>query len=619
MCGIFGSTNIRAENKWIKEASKLLSHRGPDEQNTWHDSENGVVMGHARLSVIDLSVGGRQPMHSKCKRYTIVYNGEIYNYLQIKKTLQKKGVLFESNSDTEVILAAIEIWGLNKTLNTVSGMYAFALWDKNQKTLHLVRDRVGIKPLYYANFGDFWVFSSELKPIIAHPGCEQEIDRNALALYMKYKYVPSPNCIFHNVYKLPPATILSISASSTKSQTYWNINSTLSQQIFFEDQREAQEQLEKTLGNSVREHMLSDVPLGAFLSGGVDSATIVALMSENHSRIKTFNIGFTESSHDESSTAQSVAQHLGTDHTQVILTAKEAQQKIPLLPLAFDEPFADSSQIPMLLVSEIARKKVTVALSGDGGDELFAGYNRYIFAPKVIKLSRVPGSKLISRLLLKIPNYLWDMPFTYNKKWQLADRIKKVAHILSKNSPSDVYEYLVSCWQEDSIVKQAEPLPFSGGITKENFIEDMMLSDFSSYLVDDILTKVDRASMFYSLEARVPYLDHRVVECAMRIPLHMKINNGVGKNILRKILYKRVPQNLFCSPKMGFALPLHKWLRTSLQDWAEDVLSSPQLNDFFDMQKILHMWKQHKSGNKNYQEQLWSVLMFQLWLEKYKG
>ncbi|BBM82322.1 asparagine synthase (glutamine-hydrolyzing) [Candidatus Uabimicrobium amorphum] len=617
MCGIFGSINIENTQQWSKECCRLLAHRGPDEQNIWYDQQKILMMGHTRLAIIDIS-GGNQPIRSHCGRYTMVYNGEIYNYLHLKKTLCDQGSKFYSDSDTEVLLKAIEHWGLQKAVSLLAGMYAFALWDQNTQILHLVRDRVGIKPLYYAKLNNYFVFSSELQPIMKHPAFEEKIDRNALALYMKYKYVPYPHSIFTNVYKLPPATILSISPplpADTHLQKYWDIGHLATNNPPLTDFTEACEQLEHILRTSVKEHMLSDVPLGAFLSGGIDSATITALMTQHHSRVKTFNIGFAESSHNESQIAASIARHLQTEHTAFILTMKEAQNTISVLPQAFDEPFADSSQLPTLLVAKMAKKHIKVVLSGDGGDEVFAGYNRYLFVPKVMRMSRLPCRTLLSKLLLSTPNFIWD--YVGFKKWQLSDRIAKLANVLAMNSPQHIYNYLISCWQSP-IVLGANPVQFSGNISHDNIVQDMMLHDFSSYLVDDILTKVDRATMFSSIEARVPYLDHRVVEFASRIPLHMKIHNGIGKYVLRKILYKYVPPSLFQQPKMGFALPLHAWLRDSLKDWVQDHLSSPLLQDFFDTSQIMNMWQQHKSARKNYQEQLWSVLMFKLWLENYR-
>ena len=617
MCGIFGSINVEGTQHWAKQCCQLLKHRGPDEQNIWYHHHNTLMMGHTRLAIIDISTGGSQPVHSQCGRYTMVYNGEIYNYLQLKKALCDEQIQFYTSSDTEVLLKAIVHWGLQEAITRLAGMYAFALWDQHTHTLHLVRDRVGIKPLYYAVLQRSFVFSSELKPIMTHPDFEHQIDRDALALYMKYKYVPSPHSIFKNVYKLLPATILSISPplpANVRLQNYWDIRNLATS--YFTDFTKTCEQLEQVLRTSVQQHMLSDVPLGAFLSGGIDSATITALMTQSHSQVKTFNIGFAESSHDESQIATSIARHLGTEHTSFLLTMQEAQDAIPLLPQVFDEPFADSSQLPMLLVAQMAKKHIKVVLSGDGGDEVFAGYNRYLFVPKVMRTcEKVPFRKLLSKLLLAMPNFIWD--YVGYKKWQLPDRIGKLAHVMAMNSPQQVYNFLISCWQSP-IVIGANTVNFTGHISRENLVRDMMLHDFTSYLVDDILTKVDRATMFCSLEARVPYLDHRVVAFASRIPMHMKIHNGVGKYILRKILYKYVPQNLFSQPKMGFALPLHAWLRSSLKDWTQDHLSSPLLKDFFHTAQIQQMWHQHKSGKKNYQEQLWSVLMFKLWLENYR-
>jgi len=648
MCGIAGfisnSPNELELMPFVKKMIDQIGHRGPDDSGVWVDETSQVAFGHKRLSILDLSKAGHQPMNSKCCRYTLAFNGEIYNHIDIRDKLQASSnslLDWEGHSDTETLLAAIVKWGVEKTLNECVGMFAIALWDKDDGNLTLARDRLGEKPLYYGWQGNTFMFASELKALKAHPDFIGEIDRNSLTLFLRYNYIPAPYSIYKGISKLSPGSFLQFSINNKESISlipYWSLG-----QVAINGQRnplncsdnEAVSLLENSIGSAVEGQLLSDVPLGAFLSGGVDSSLIVSLMKARSSGpVKTFTIGFDESEYNEARYAKVVAKHLGTEHTELYISSQDALNVIPQLPSTYDEPFADSSQIPTFLVAKMASSNVKVALSGDGGDELFGGYNRYIWSRSILnKTSWLPKSALqgIGFSLGKISAPTWDkinntfsglLPSQYRVS-QMGDKIHKVARQLTVNSDFDLYRGLVSQWQNPAdVVIGGHELDLqitSEGSEKmfEDIEHRMMFMDASTYLSDDILCKVDRAAMASSLETRVPLLNHNVIELAWQLPLHMKIRDGQGKWILRKLLYKYVPQKLIDRPKQGFALPIDVWLRGPLREWAEDLLEESRLinEGFFHPEPIRMAWEEHLKGN-NMHNQLWGILMFQAWLEK---
>lgn len=658
MCGITGFIGCQKHHLQdiIQAMTDQISHRGPDDAGIWCDGENGLAFGHRRLSIIDLSPLGHQPMHSASERYTIIFNGEIYNYQSIRSSLIEKGHTFKGESDTEVMLAAFEEWSLEDAVKMFNGMFAFALWDNSEKLLHLVRDRIGIKPLYYGWQKDTFFFGSELKSFRPHSDFLGDINRDALALMMRHNYIPAPYSIYQGIYKLPPGCIFSLKLnevtrvrdsfspypngpdSSSRPKAYWSARSVVESGIrnrFQGTPEEAQQILEEALMKSVKRRMISDVPLGAFLSGGVDSSTVVALMQAQSSiPIKTFSIGFYEDEYNEAQYAKKVAEHLGTDHTELYLPAKDAMDVIPLLPTLYDEPFSDSSQIPTYLVSKLARQHVTVSLSGDGGDELFCGYGRYLWAkPAWRMLKNTPSllkKSVASGITLLTPD-MWDaiykvvdplLPQSYRVK-AVGYKAHKLAELMQIDIVENFYTRLVSHWDrpESLVLHSKEPVTFltdSQNWFKDiDYMEEMMFLDLITYLPDDILVKVDRASMGVSLEARVPLLDHEVVELAWTLPHSMKLNNKVSKHILRNILYKYVPKHLIERPKMGFGIPMNHWLKKPLRDWAESLLNQERLENegFFDSNLVRKYWNDHLEGKGNWQNYLWDVLMFQAWLE----
>ncbi|MBI5418332.1 asparagine synthase (glutamine-hydrolyzing) [Candidatus Poribacteria bacterium] len=654
MCGISGFININNNLKndelstIIKKMNNALHHRGPDDSGVWVDNVSGVALGHRRLSIIDLSSEGHQPMFSNSGRYVIIFNGEIYNFNLIKSELEKSNLTtkWRGHSDTEIILASIEAWGLENSLKRFIGMFAIALWDRKEQTLYLSRDRLGEKPLYYGWMGNTFMFASELKALKFHPGFKSEINRDNLALYLRHNYIPTPYSIYNNINKLVPGTFLKIKKSDNSSTKmipipYWSSKQVVNDgivNIFGGTESEAIEHLDTLLRDAVRQQMMADVPLGAFLSGGVDSSTIVALMQVQSNRpVKTFTIGFHENTYNEAEYAKAVAKHLKTEHTELYVTAKQAMDVIPKLPAIYDEPFSDSSQIPTFLVSQLTRQYVTVSLSGDGGDELFCGYKRYFAAKNLwnlIKLIPFPLRKTLSRALYAIPiNVLnnmfgWTAPILnkYGRPGQAGDKLNKLAEILSVYSARDIYIKLTSHWKDPNslVIGSVE----SSTILSDNsqwenipdFLQWMMYIDMVTYLPDDILVKVDRAAMNVSLETRVPLLDHRVVEFAWQLPLSMKIKNKQNKWLLKQILYKYVPKNLIERPKMGFGVPIDIWLRGPLRDWAESLINEKRLIEegFFDPEPIQKKWKEHISGIQNWHYYLWDVLMFQAWLDENK-
>jgi len=637
MCGLAGFISFESSN--LKDSLirmiNTLAHRGPDDQDIW--LEAGVGLAHRRLSILDLSPDGRQPMLSPSGRYVIVYNGEVYNFKDIRSQLS--GIAWRGHSDTEVILAAIETWGLEAALQKFIGMFAFALWDKHTATLHLVRDRLGIKPLYYGWSGKTFLFGSELKALRAWPSFDGKVNRNALALFLKHKYVPTPYSIYENIYKLPQGHVLSISAdikpnNLPEAKAYWSAQNVIeTANAFSGSSEEAIEQLESLLKDAIKLRMVADVPLGAFLSGGIDSSTVVALMQTMSSqRVSTFSIGFQQDAYNEAQYAKAVAEHLNTNHTELYVSGKEAMAVIPQLPSLYDEPFAASSQIPTYLVSKLARSDVTIALSGDGGDELFAGYTRYLWASKIWnKMNSVPRSlrEILAKILQSVPPHLWDSIFKLlPSKFQQtlpSEKIRKLADILPLNTADDIYRHLASDWTESIVVGgDIPPYALNDKTIADrfpNFTERMMYLDLMTFLPDEVLTKVDRATMGASLEARVPLLDHRVVEFAWQLPLSLKLHDGQGKYPLRQILYKYVPKELIERPKMGFGVPIDEWLRGDLRDWAGDLLSPERLKreGFFDVSAIQEKWKEHSSGKRNWQSHLWNVLMFEAWFDANQG
>ena len=648
MCGLAGfiDTSGERDNQLlvaiVSQMAGTLRHRGPDDEATWTDAQVGIALGFRRLAVLDLTESGRQPMHSHCRRFVIVFNGEIYNHGDLRQQLELEGHPFRGRSDTEVILAAVSQWGVQRALQNFNGMFAFALWDRQQRQLHLVRDRLGEKPLYYGWMGTSFLFGSELKSLNAYPGFRGTINRSALALYFRHNCVPAPLSISEGIFKLQPATALTLDCSKNSptlsSSPYWTLREAAMggrQKPFAGSESDAVAELERRLAQSVQSRMIADVPLGAFLSGGVDSSAVVALMQSQSSRpIQTFCLGSPFDDYNEAQHARAVAGYLGTAHTEVSVMAEDALAVIPKLASIYDEPFADSSQIPTLLISRLARQHVTVSLSGDGGDELFGGYNRYVWGDDLWrKVAPIPfwlrslGSLTVDavspRSWQRVWNFLEPSLPRHLKQRHAGDKLQKLADALSASSPEHFYLKLVSHWDNPAelVLGASEP---STAVTDPRFCLDsakmaerMMFLDTTTYLPDDILVKLDRASMAVSLEARTPLLDHTLLEFAWTLPPHLKIRNKQGKWILRQVLYKYVPQSLLDRPKTGFAVPLDAWLRGPLRDWAETLLDESRLRNegFIDPSKIREKWNEHLTGQRNWQYPIWDVLMFQAWLE----
>jgi len=656
MCGITGIFgNLRKEEfeSSIHKMSTALTHRGPDDSGILINPDNKVAFGHRRLSIIDLSSAGHQPMTSPCGRFTVVFNGEIYNHLQLRDLLD--GQSWCGHSDTETLVAAFSQWGIEKTLQQLVGMFAIAVWDFKERKLSLIRDRFGEKPLYYSWSKGVFIFGSELKSLRAYKGFSSQIDRNALSLYMQYMYVPNPYSIFEDVYKMEPGCILQIDESGLSqppkdppfapfnsqgiSIMQWYSLSDIAkngQNNLIKDENEAIELLEETLLESVRSQLITDVPLGAFLSGGIDSSLIVSLMQKiSTNPVKTFTIGFEESAFNEAIYAKEVAKHLGTEHYELYVTAGDAFEVIPNLPTLYDEPFADSSQIPTHLLSKLARQNVTVALSGDAGDELFGGYNRYLWGSRIwSKVKWIPPNlrSTLGSAIQKISVSTWDevgryLPDKY-KVSSMGDKAHRMAHRLKVvNSLDDMYYSLVTEGYK------GEGFVVNRGSTSETKLDDcnvvlginepehrMMLWDSITYLPDDILTKVDRAAMGVSLETRIPFLDYRVAELAWKLPLNMKIKNGESKWILRQLLHKYVPRELIERPKTGFGIPIGQWIRGPLREWAEDLLDETRIQQegYLDSKLVRLLWSQHISCKYDWTARLWAILMFQSWLDSQK-
>src|SRR3989454_3408031 len=646
MCGITGFLSSSAKGTeleaTVRRMADTIIHRGPDDEGAWVDSETGVALGFRRLAILDLSPAGHQPMLSACGRYVMVFNGEVYNFLELQRELEPKGHCFRGRSDTEVMLAGICEWGLREAVQRFVGMFALAVWDQRDRAFHLVRDRLGIKPLYYGWAGKTFLFASELKALRAHPDLVGEVDRDVLALQMRFGYIPQPYSIYRGIYKLRPGAILSLKVDSARGSgpgspvSYWSAREAAESGAahpFRGTEQEAADRLEALLREAVRLRLLSDVPLGAFLSGGVDSSTVVALMQALSSRpVKTFTVGFHEANYNEAVHAKAVAAHLGTDHTELYVTPEETLAVIPKLPAMYDEPFSDSSQIPTHLISNLARQQVTVSLSGDGGDELFAGYSRYFWGMKLWKwLRRLPAPIRSASAwpLRRLGPEGWDRVFgsaasLLPSRLQVSlpgERVQKLADVLAVRDPRALYLGLVSQWRRAcELVVGAKELStladdFSRYSEPSDFARVMMFLDLVTYLPDDILVKVDRASMAVSLEARVPLLDHRVVDIALSLPVSMHIRNGQGKYLLRKVLDRYVPRRLIERPKMGFGVPIDVWLRGPLREWAEDLLSEDRLQreGFLRPEPIRRVWARYLSGRSHYQYNLWHVLSFQAW------
>lgn len=625
MCGFFGVAS-GLESSVTEMSLKLcldkISHRGPDIGGVWIEKSSRIGLAHARLSIVDLSPAGHQPMCSACDRYVIAFNGEIYNHLALRQQLETKrqAPSWRGHSDTETLLACFSAWGIERTLQATVGMFAIALWDKQQEVLTLARDRVGEKPLYWGWCGDILLFGSELKAFKAHPAFNAPVDRNSLALLLRHNYIPAPHCIYQGIEKLRAGCFVQIKKGQQRQDVtptpYWSLSTVVEAGLaspFVGTDTQAVDVLERQLIDSVGLQMLADVPLGAFLSGGVDSSTIVALMQQQSRRpVQTFAIGFNEPGYNEAEYAKEVAARLGTEHTELYVGATEALAVIPKLSQIYCEPFADSSQIPTYLVSHMAKQQVTVALSGDGGDELFGGYNPYQFAPRVWRAI----SKLPLALRKLAVNVLSGLP--------LPDKLHKLLGVFPASDREAFYAALMSHWQQPEQVvigagHSATVLNTPAAWPKaESFAHWMMATDAQQYMADDILVKVDRAAMANSLETRVPLLDHRVVELAWQLPLHLKIREGKGKWILREVLYRHVPRELIERPKKGFSIPLDQWLRGPLRDWAEALLAESRLQQegYFMAKPIRELWGEHLSGKRDNALKLWSILMFQAWLER---
>jgi asparagine synthase (glutamine-hydrolysing) len=647
MCGIAGFIGGRFDQGGqgaravLARMTGAIAYRGPDSAGAWLEAEHKVALGHRRLAILDLSPAGEQPMASRSGRFVTVYNGEIYNHLELRERLSGP---WRGHSDTETLLAAIEAWGVEEALKQCAGMFALALWDREERKLILARDRLGEKPLYYGWQGQgaesAFLFGSELKALARHPAFRREIDRRALSLFTRFNYVPAPHSIYAGIAKLPPGSFLTLRAGEKAPVVtpYWSaaeVAAAGAAEPLDIGPEEATDALERVLSKAVSQQMISDVPLGAFLSGGVDSSTVVALMQAQSSRpVKSFSIGFEDRAYNEAEHAGAVARHLGTDHTELYVRPEDALAVIPSLPSIYDEPFADASQVPTLLVSRLARRQVTVALSGDGGDELFAGYNRYRLAaqnwrriskvPRPLRLAAAKGLVALSpEQWNKVAGVLAPVLPASLRLALPGEKVHKAARGLASGSADELYQGLVSSWRDPAaiVIGGSEPATLEPDVLARlgglGTCERMMALDMLTYLPDDILAKVDRAAMSVSLETRVPLLDHRVVELAWRLPLDVKLRGGESKWVLRQLLYRHVPRALIERPKMGFGIPIDGWLRGPLRGWAEELISERRLagEGYFRPEPIRAAWDSHQSGRANLQYPLWAILMFQSWLE----
>lgn len=651
MCGINGfySKSLKNSNEIINKMNLALSSRGPDAKGIWKDIDAGIVFGHRRLSIIDLTVAGNQPMQSKSNRFVLTYNGEIYNHLTIRKLIEKSNpkIVWRSRSDTETLLEAINSWGIEIALNRIEGMFAFGLWDKKTRCLTLARDRIGEKPLYFGWQGKgsnkVFIFSSEIKALKIHPQFDYTINRDAIALQLRHNCIPAPYSIYKHIHKLSAGSYIQLKESDLnrglipKSNCYWSLVKCAefgNNNLIKSSDIDIENELENKIKASIGKQMISDVPIGAFLSGGIDSSLIVSLMqSLSLNPVKTFTIGFSNNDISEAKYAKNIAQHLGTDHTELYISAQNALEVIPKLTDIYDEPFSDSSQISTLLVSKLAKQQVKVTLSGDGGDELFCGYNRYVLGKKFSKIKKLMPHqifKIISFSLRLITPKNWTkiskfLPLINNTP-NFGDKVYKALDVIEEKTIYDFYYNLCSHWKNPSevVINAKEPgtllNKFKPNLEGFNDQQQMMILDTLTYLTDDILVKIDRASMASSLETRLPFLDHKLIEYAWKIPQSLKLKHGNGKWILRQILNKHVPKNFTNRPKMGFAVPIDDWLRGSLRDWAENLLNEERLKreGYLNPKPIRDKWNEHLLGKNNWQHDLWDVLMFQSWLEGHK-
>ncbi|MCL6740391.1 asparagine synthase (glutamine-hydrolyzing) [Sphingomonas sp. RB56-2] len=651
MCGIAGIfSGDGVDPATLTLMGGVITHRGPDDHGIWADEEAGIGFAHRRLSVVDLSPMGHQPMHSHSGRFVICFNGEIYNHHEIRAELEGRGLAPEGgwrgHSDTEVLLQAIEIWGLAATLERSVGMFALALWDRRERLLHLVRDRFGEKPLYYGWVGHEFLFGSELKALRAHPRFDNEIDREALKAFASRTYVPAPLSIYRGIYKLEPGCVLTLDRTApgaplakppvegeggpVQLSRYWSYRKVVQQGLDdpIEEEAEALKALEQALAKSIMGQSVADVPVGAFLSGGIDSSSIVALYQKfSPQPVRTYTIGFNEDGFDEAQHAKAVARHLGTVHHEHYVTVKEARDVIPLLPAMYDEPFADSSQIPTFLVSRFARRDVTVALTGDGGDELFGGYNRHVQAPLLWRQLRrfpQPLRSLAASPLAQLPVGFWSAAarlFASGEQPFLGAKIQRGLRIVGDaSSANDIYLNFLDEWSLETnpvLAPGSHRFDMDAGDDASSAVR-MMYCDAVSYLPDDILCKVDRASMAVSLETRVPFLDHRVAALAARIPIGMKIDGLKGKNILRKLIHREAPAAMFDRPKAGFAVPVGEWIKGPLREWAEDLLNPAAMAEegWFDPAIVQRRWRDHLAGRRDSTPAIWAILMFQSWLRE---
>ncbi|AIL12970.1 hypothetical protein IM40_04770 [Candidatus Paracaedimonas acanthamoebae] len=637
MCGIAGFLDFSREipsnlmEQLISQMTESLFHRGPDDGGTWCEVEQGIALGMRRLAIQDLSAAGHQPMTSRDGRYVIVYNGEVYNTAELRQLLEKKKLNFRGHSDTEVILEACARWGVVETTSQLIGMFAFGLWDKKEKTLTLVRDRLGIKPLYYGRVGKTLLFGSELKALLAYNKFDKKLNLEALSNYFQYNFIPAPLTVYKGIYKLLPGTLITFNEhGEDKRKIFWDPLKIIQEGIHLRerqsyDDKNAIDDFEDLLKDSVKRRMVADVPLGAFLSGGVDSSTIVAIMQSLSSRpIKTYSIGFEEEEFSEVEHARAIAQHLKTDHHELILSSQDAISTVDQLPKFFDEPFADASQIPTYLISRLAKESVKVVLTGDGGDELFAGYNRHRIATQMQKiygfLPLVFRNTIGGSLKLGSEDF-WNRAIPSSLLPQAGDKIYKLVNSLKAKDVKELYEVCLSQRKASTnFVLERNKINISHSeVQFPNFMDSMQYWDLIKYLPDDILVKIDRASMAVGLEARVPLLDHRIVSFAWGLPVDMKIRGSVTKWILRQVLYRYIPKSLIERPKMGFGVPIGKWLKGPLRSWTEEFISEKRLknSDFLDVKGVRQIWHKHLRGEGNYQHQLWSILMFQAWKEAY--
>ena len=638
MCGIAGLVDLNRNldgNELALQSKRMadaLYHRGPDTGGQWTDAPNGLALSFRRLAIIDLSPSGRQPMVSRDQRYAIVYNGEVYNFQDLRSELVGQGVSFRGTSDTEVILEAFGRWGIEGTVKRLIGMFAIALWDRDERRLWLIRDRLGIKPLYFGTVGDQFLFGSELKALRAAEGWQPEIDRDAVAAYLRFNYIPAPRSIYKNIFKLPPGSLLSITPGGDPDvRRYWTMADVVQQERIEASDDQVVNAAETLMRDAVRRRMVADVPLGALLSGGVDSTTVAALMqAESDTPIRTFTIGFEDATYDEAGDARAVASHIGSEHTELYLSANRARDLIPQLPDWYDEPFGDSSALPTRLVSQLARKDVTVALSGDGGDEVFFGYNRYIAAEEAWqRMSQMSGwrRQLYATAAESLSIAAWDRlakVFPAERRPRmLGDKMHKLASVFRQPDQNAIYLRLVSQWDDPAsfMVEGSETTGEAWRTADQlpDFAERMAFLDTMTYLPDDILTKVDRASMSTSLEVRVPLLDHRLIEFAWTLPKRMRIRGSMTKWLLREVCYRHVPREIIDRPKMGFAIPLDKWLRGPLHEWADSLLDEKRIleDGLFEPIAVRNAWEGFLDGRGNNQHGIWGLLQAQAWLERW--